>query len=485
MARAPAWQKSDLSRRKLTKIEPPSQQGGGYYQQPPPPQPYGAPPPGQYGYQQPPPAQGGYGAPPPPQGYGAPPSQGYGAPPPGQYGYQQPAPSHQGYGQSPPSALPQHPYGSTSPQPYGASQAQPYGASYGAPAQGQYGQYGQPPPPPPQQYAAQQYLLPTPPSLGYGPPQVIQWSGDQDANALRAAMKGFGTDEKALIRILSDKDPLQTAAIHSAYTRLHRRNLEQDLRDETSGWFETALVALARGPLQHDVHLLYEAMQGPGTKEKMLNDVLLGRSNADMNAIKAAYQHSFRQRLEDAVRGDLSMKTERHFMIVLSAQRAEDSAPVVKHEIDRDVNEIYNATEAKVGTDEMKVCSIMSSRSDNQIRAIAFEYKQKYARNLEDVIRKVSFWFLALVFTSHPIHPILIHPILFHSIPAQTSQSLFAPPSCAYLALSQAIPCDPQARQDRVRSAGESKCRRLTCSPTGVLWTHGRRATVPAAPRRG
>jgi len=201
-------------------------------------------------------------------------------------------------------------------------------------------------------------------------------------------MKGFGTNERALISILAQKDPLQVHTIRDAYTRLHRRDLIKDVKSEVSGWFETGLVAIIRGPLQHDVHMLYEAISGPGTTEKVLNDVLLGRSNADINAIKSEYQRAFRRRLEDDVRGDLSMKTERHFMIVLGATRAEDSVPVVKAEIDRDVNDIYNATEAKLGTDEMKVCSILSARNDNQIRAIAYEYQQKYARPLEDVIRK-------------------------------------------------------------------------------------------------
>jgi len=201
-------------------------------------------------------------------------------------------------------------------------------------------------------------------------------------------MKGFGTDERALIRILGQKDPLQIHTIRDAYTRLHKRDLIKDVKSEVSGWFETGLVAIIRGPLQHDIHMLYDAMSGLGTKEKVLNDVLLGRSNADINAIKSEYLRTFRRRLEDDVRGDLSMKTERHFMIVLGATRAEDSVPVVKSEIDRDVTEVYNATEAKLGTDEMKVCSIFSTRNDNQIRAIAYEYQQRYARSLEDVIRK-------------------------------------------------------------------------------------------------
>jgi len=202
-------------------------------------------------------------------------------------------------------------------------------------------------------------------------------------------MKGFGTDEKALIRVLATKDPLQMQMLRDTYQRMHRRSLEADIKGETRGWFEEGLCALVRGPLLQDIHLLRSAMDGPGTKEKVLNDVLLGRSNADLNAIKSAYQHSFRQKLEDAVRGDLSLKTERHFMIVLQAQRAEDAAPVVKAEIDRDVSDLYSATEGKMGTDEMRVCSILSSRNDNQIRAIAHEYRVRYARSLEDVIKRV------------------------------------------------------------------------------------------------
>ncbi len=203
-------------------------------------------------------------------------------------------------------------------------------------------------------------------------------------------MKGFGTDERALIRILATKDALQATAMRDAYSRLLRRDLVLDIKSETSGWFEAGLVALARGPLLNDIHLLREAMSGAGTKEKALNDVLLGKSNADMNAIKSEYHRVFHRRLEDDVKGDLSLKTERHFMIVLSAQRAEDSAPIVKADIDRDVTELYNATEGKVGTDEIKVCSILSTRNDNQIRAISYEYQQKFARNLEDVIRRVG-----------------------------------------------------------------------------------------------
>lgn len=203
-------------------------------------------------------------------------------------------------------------------------------------------------------------------------------------------MKGLGTDEKALIRVLCDKDPLQIEAIRSAFNRLFRRNLVEDMKKETSSHFRNGLLQLGRGPLQTDIHLLYEAMDGLGTKEIVLNDILLSRSNADLKAIKSAYSHTFRRNLEDMVKGDLSMKTERHFLIVLAANRAEESAPVSPQQVDDDVMKLYKATEGKMGTDEILVCSILSSRNNDQIRAIAYAYKQKFRKDLDDVIKSVS-----------------------------------------------------------------------------------------------
>jgi len=201
-------------------------------------------------------------------------------------------------------------------------------------------------------------------------------------------MKGFGTDEKTLIRILADKDPLQVNVLREAYHRQFNRHLLTDVQGETSHWFQEGLCAIIRGPLQQDVILLRGAVHGPGTKERVLNDVLLGRSNADLRAIKETYQKTFHSSLESDIKADLSMKTERHFMMVLAANRAEESAPVIPQQVDQDVMDLYRATEGQHGTDELLVCSILTQRSDAQIRAIALTYQQKFTRDLETVIKK-------------------------------------------------------------------------------------------------
>ncbi|ORY17275.1 hypothetical protein BCR34DRAFT_51339 [Clohesyomyces aquaticus] len=326
---------------------PPAQQS---YGAPPQPGQYGAPPPQQYGQY-------------PPQGYGAPPpQQGYGAPPPGPYGAQ---PPQQQYGAPPPQQQygappPQQPYGAPPPGPYGAPQQPPYGAPQGQP---------------------------TPPSIGYIPNQTAPMDVSRDVEGLHKAMKGFGTNERELIRILSKQDPIQINTIRTQFNQRFMKDLIKELEKETSGYFEKGLVAIARGPLTGDAYALYESMKGLGTKESVLNDVLCCRSNADINAIKAEYHHLFKKPLESDVRGDLSAGTEQLFVMILAARRNEESAPVIPQQIEQDVTELSKAIGSMIGKDSANTCQMLTSRSDAQLRAITQSYQTRFQKSLASVIK--------------------------------------------------------------------------------------------------
>ncbi|KAH0292898.1 Annexin [Aureobasidium namibiae CBS 147.97] len=334
------------------------------------------------------------------------PQQGYGQqyPPQGQppFQQQQPYQQQQGYG-APPGPPPGHSpypqqhggYGAPPGPPPGHHPSQSFGAPPPGPPPGQYGapQFGAPPGPPPGQYGQPQAQYgsgpPAPPSMGYVPGQVAPMDMSRQADDLRKAMKGFGTDEKALIAILAPMDPLQAAGVRQAFAQRHRRDLIKDIESETSGYFRDGLVAMVRGPLEQDVVNANKAIKGFGTKESILNDVLLGRSNADLNAIKAHYHHVYHKSLESDVKGDLSMKTERLFDMVLAARRNEESSPVIPQQIEADVSELYRATEgSKIGCDQVAVCAVLTQRSDGQLRAISQAYRQKYHRELAEVLKK-------------------------------------------------------------------------------------------------
>ena len=64
------------------------------------------------------------------------------------------------------------------------------------------------------------------------------------------------------------------------------------LRSETSGYFKKLLVALSLPTADFLAREMKKAMDGAGTKEETLVEVLCSRSNKEICDMKAAYQRS-------------------------------------------------------------------------------------------------------------------------------------------------------------------------------------------------
>lgn len=218
---------------------------------------------------------------------------------------------------------------------------------------------------------------------------MAQGNANPDVDALTRAMSGFKRDHGTIIRILSKADPRYMALLRQTYAqRNNGASLESKVDSTFRSHYGDTLLQLVRGPLLSDVHNVNRAIKGLGTKEDMLNDVLIGRSNADMRAIKATYQQVFHKTIESDVEGDLSLKTKTMFQLIMRASRTEETHPYNPAEISRDTEALHYATRGpSAATNQEQVFTILTQRSDNQIRAIAQDYQQKYNKSLEDAIQ--------------------------------------------------------------------------------------------------
>jgi annexin A7/11 len=211
---------------------------------------YGQPPP-QNSYSN---QTNSYGAPPPPNSYGAPPpNNAYGAPPLPQNSYGAPPPQNQHGAPAPPP----NQYGAPPPQQPmygGAPQQLPYsGSTNGADPIYFLGTEDAP-------LEGMSIAMPLAAPGGYNP--------QFDVPRIRAATKGFGTDEVQLISCLVPLTALQMHALSRAYEANVGRSLIKTIEKETRGWFEWSLRGLVLGPLGFDVWLLNHAMKGMGTNEE-------------------------------------------------------------------------------------------------------------------------------------------------------------------------------------------------------------------------
>lgn len=71
-----------------------------------------------------------------------------------------------------------------------------------------------------------------------------------------------------------------------------RQDLIEDLKSELGGHFEDVILALVRPPADYLCKQLHMAMEGMGTNEHTLIEILCSRSNSEVQDIVTAYERS-------------------------------------------------------------------------------------------------------------------------------------------------------------------------------------------------
>jgi len=341
--------------------------------------------------------------PPQPQGSYA------GYPPPGTLAASSPQLPAPAGGPYPPQ--PQRSYAGYPPQPQGSYTGYPPANPYLPPPQGSaYPPAGAYPPPPQGSMAgyppAGSYPPPQgsfvgyPPQSGYATGAFGQPNGnfglggtsrlltpDEISSAckdLRDSMKGFGTDENKLIGVLGKFPPIQMNQIITGYKSHYGKSLESEVDSETSGNFGKLCVALSKSILDFDVYCLHDAISGLGTDEDCLIEILVGRTNADIQAIKVAYKEKYHKSLEDDVKGDTSGYFRRLLVTLIQGNRDETN---IQRDVKADVETLYRSGEGRIGTDESAIISLLCNRPDVHLRQVFDQYQRKYSHSVEKAIK--------------------------------------------------------------------------------------------------
>ncbi|KAK4470262.1 hypothetical protein MN116_005834 [Schistosoma mekongi] len=140
-----------------------------------------------------------------------------------------------------------------------------------------------------------------------------------DARELRKAMRGAGTDEDVLIEILCSRTNQQLTEIKEIYSKIFKgRDLEKDVKDETSGYFKRSCVALLQASrdenpnvdearARKDAEDLYRAgEQRLGTDESKFLQILCSRSHAHLRSVFRHYSTLGKRDMESALKSEMS-----------------------------------------------------------------------------------------------------------------------------------------------------------------------------------
>ncbi|XP_006006358.1 annexin A1 [Latimeria chalumnae] len=205
-----------------------------------------------------------------------------------------------------------------------------------------------------------------------------------DAHELKHAMKGLGTDEECLTEILASRTNKEIKEIVKAYKEEFQDDLEGDIASDTSGDFEKALLALAKGnrsedwkidedAVDNDARALFSAGERKkGTDVLTFITILTTRSYPHLSKVFERYrkysQHDLNKVLDLELKGDIEN-------CLTAIVKCVGNTPAFF------ADKLYNATKDK------ELIRIMVSRSEVDMNDIKAEYRRSYGKSLYEALR--------------------------------------------------------------------------------------------------
>uniref|UniRef100_A0A8C1X8T7 Annexin n=1 Tax=Cyprinus carpio TaxID=7962 RepID=A0A8C1X8T7_CYPCA len=209
-----------------------------------------------------------------------------------------------------------------------------------------------------------------------------------DAQALRKAMKGFGTDEDTIIDIVANRSNAQRQEIRQTFKSLLGRDLMADLKSELSKNLERLILGLMMTPAEFDAKMMKKAMEGAGTDEHALIEILVTRNNQEIQEMCSAYQNAYKKSLEDAIASETSGHFKRILISLAQGTREEDPADMARALEDAQVSELADACNADSGDLEDRFMSILCTRSFPHLRRVFQEFVRCSNKDIEQIIKK-------------------------------------------------------------------------------------------------
>ncbi|XP_056275241.1 annexin A2 isoform X1 [Pseudoliparis swirei] len=137
-----------------------------------------------------------------------------------------------------------------------------------------------------------------------------------EAYRLQQAMVGLGTDENTLLEILCTQSGEKLREINATYKQLFKKDLENELKGETSGDFTKLLVALLNkhdvpSAVQRDIESLCASLNGEKVETGPWITILTSRDSNHLNEVLEGLElqrgHVVDRVLEKRFKGDLQM----------------------------------------------------------------------------------------------------------------------------------------------------------------------------------
>jgi len=196
------------------------------------------------------------------------------------------------------------------------------------------------------------------------------------------------TESDKIISVLAGMDPSTMEKVKNSFAEKAGYTLEHVVRHKLRGDFQACVLAIIQEPDEYDADLLYDAMEGVGTKDHILIEILVTRSSEHLKKVSDIFIHKRGKSLEKWVASETSGDYKKYMMRLVQGSRVSSAEKVNQEKVKEDVKALYSAGEGRLGTNESVFIEIFAERSWKHMRLVSEGYANEFRHSLETAVKK-------------------------------------------------------------------------------------------------
>ncbi|CAJ2659556.1 unnamed protein product [Trifolium pratense] len=205
-------------------------------------------------------------------------------------------------------------------------------------------------------------------------------SPKEDADVLWKAVKGWGTDESAIIAIMGHRNAAQRQQIRQAYHDIYQEDLIKRIESELSGNFEKAMYRWILEPADRYAVLANVAIKNLNSDYHVIVEIASVLKPEELLVVRRAYHNRYKHSLEEHVAAHTSGYLRQLVVGLLSSFRYDgDEINPILAKIEADI--LHEAIKNKKGKLD-EVIRILTTRSKTQLKATFNRYRDDYGYSL-------------------------------------------------------------------------------------------------------
>ena len=188
-----------------------------------------------------------------------------------------------------------------------------------------------------------------------------------------------------LIQIVTHRSNEQRQQIMQEYYHQYQINLHEEFLYNLSGNFKETIISLFYTPTDYDCYQIYKAVDGLGTNEETLIEIISSRTNEELNKIKQRYPQMYKSDLIELIKSETSGHLQKILITLLQADRPCNIIPN-EQICAESAKRLYDSQNGKKDNLYNSFVYVFTQKSREELALICKIYYNIYNRTLLEVV---------------------------------------------------------------------------------------------------